>query len=67
MNEMPLKALTIKSVKTSASIGAERFELPTLWSQTKCATRLRYAPTSLLRVSITQAKCKIHLFILEKI
>ena len=26
-------------------VGAERFELPTLWSQTRCATRLRYAPT----------------------
>lgn len=25
-------------------VGAERFELPTLWSQTKCATRLRHAP-----------------------
>ena len=25
-------------------VGAERFELPTLWSQTRCATRLRYAP-----------------------
>ena len=27
-------------------VGAERFELPTLWSQTRCATRLRYAPTA---------------------
>ena len=27
-------------------VGAERFELPTLWSQTRCATRLRYAPYS---------------------
>jgi hypothetical protein len=26
-------------------VGAERFELPTLWSQTRYATRLRYAPT----------------------
>src|SRR5690242_7501386 len=26
-------------------IGAEGFEPPTLWSQTRCATRLRYAPT----------------------
>lgn len=26
-------------------VGAERFELPTPWSQTRCATRLRYAPT----------------------
>ena len=25
-------------------VGAARFELATLWSQTRCATRLRYAP-----------------------
>jgi hypothetical protein len=29
-------------------VGAEGFEPPTLWSQTRCATRLRYAPTSLV-------------------
>ena len=29
-------------------VGAERFELPTLWSQTRCATRLRYAPKRLI-------------------
>jgi hypothetical protein len=28
-------------------VGAAGFELATLWSQTRCATRLRYAPTSL--------------------
>ena len=28
-------------------VGAERFELPTLCSQSRCATRLRYAPTFL--------------------
>ena len=27
-------------------VGAERFELPTLCSQNRCATRLRYAPTT---------------------
>jgi hypothetical protein len=26
-------------------VGAAGFELATLWSQTRCATRLRYAPT----------------------
>ena len=26
-------------------VGVERFELPTPWTQTKCATRLRYTPT----------------------
>lgn len=25
-------------------VGAEGFEPPTLWSQTRCATKLRYAP-----------------------
>jgi hypothetical protein len=29
-------------------VGAEGFEPPTLWSQTRCATRLRYAPTKLV-------------------
>ena len=29
-------------------VGAERFELPTLCSQSRCATRLRYAPTPLI-------------------
>jgi hypothetical protein len=28
-------------------VGAKGFEPSTLWSQTRCATRLRYAPTSL--------------------
>src|SRR5436190_12307376 len=28
-------------------VGAEGFEPPALWSQTRCATRLRYAPTGL--------------------
>ena len=31
-------------------VGVERFELPTLWSQTRCATRLRYTPNNLERV-----------------
>ena len=29
-------------------VGVERFELPTLASQTRCATRLRYTPTAVL-------------------
>ena len=32
-------------------VGAERFELPTPWSQTRCATGLRYAPTNKLESS----------------
>ena len=27
-------------------VGVERFELPTPWSQTRCATRLRYTPNN---------------------
>jgi hypothetical protein len=27
-------------------VGARGFEPPTPWSRTKCATRLRYAPTN---------------------
>src|SRR6187431_1569170 len=30
---------------TGKLVGAIGFEPPTLWSQTRCATRLRYAPT----------------------
>ncbi len=29
-------------------VGAGGFEPPTLWSQTRCATRLRYAPNGLV-------------------
>ena len=29
-------------------VGAKGFEPSTLWSQTRCATRLRYSPTPLL-------------------
>ena len=32
-------------------VGAEGFEPPTLWSQTRCATRLRYAPKFLILCS----------------
>ncbi len=33
-----------KNVTIVKMVGVERFELPTLWSQTRCATRLRYTP-----------------------
>jgi hypothetical protein len=36
-------------------VGAERFELPTLCSQSRCATRLRYAPTLLAAGHYTNA------------
>ena len=31
-------------------VGVERFELPTSWSQTRRATRLRYTPSHNLKV-----------------
>ena len=34
-----------EGIKVFEVVGVERFELPTLWSQTRCATRLRYTPT----------------------
>src|SRR5690554_5306441 len=36
-------------------VGVERFELPTPWSQTRCATRLRYTPTSNLLAELFSA------------
>jgi hypothetical protein len=32
-------------------VGEEGFEPPTLWSQTRCATKLRYSPTIVLGLS----------------
>jgi len=37
-------------------VGARGFEPPTLWSQTRCATRLRYAPES--RCNEMEGGCK---------
>ncbi len=31
-------------------VGEEGFEPPTLWSQTRCATKLRYSPTSFVSI-----------------
>ena len=39
-------------------VGAEGFEPPTLCSQSRCATRLRYAPTLPLIVSRTVSQPK---------
>ncbi len=36
-------------------VGAEGFEPPTLCSQSRCATRLRYAPTASLDCSAKEA------------
>ncbi len=37
-------------------VGAARFELATLWSQTRCATRLRYAPTRVRQRPVKAAR-----------
>ena len=37
-----------RSEEKKEMVGAKGFEPSTLWSQTRCATRLRYAPTQLL-------------------
>ena len=36
-------------------VGAVGFELTTTWSQTRCATRLRYAPTKSVFYSVVGA------------
>lgn len=40
------KALAISSQGLESLVGAAGFELATLCSQSRCATRLRYAPTN---------------------
>ena len=37
----------LKAVSIDKVVGAEGFEPPTLCSQSRCATRLRYAPISI--------------------
>jgi hypothetical protein len=40
-------------------VGAEGFEPPTLCSQSRCATRLRYAPTRLFQVLLDCSASRI--------
>ena len=37
--------LTGSVLLKNGMVGVEGFEPPALWSQTRCATRLRYTPT----------------------
>ena len=37
--------LTGRDLLENGMVGVEGFEPPALWSQTRCATRLRYTPT----------------------
>src|SRR5689334_5392330 len=41
---MRASMLFFRPSNSAGVVGAERFELPTLCSQSRCATRLRYAP-----------------------
>ena len=43
-HENRLKGRFLEAFSCLTVVGVERFELPTLWSQTRCATRLRYTP-----------------------
>ena len=49
-------------------VGAEGFEPPTLCSQSRCATRLRYAPTPkpFLQIHAPVSSCEVPLFLTEK-
>ena len=42
---LPLHHTRVLHMLVCYLVGAEGFEPPTLWSQTRCATRLRYAPS----------------------
>ena len=73
---LPLKKLALLFPAADASVqrnwneklvGAEGFEPPTLCSQSRCATRLRYAPTSLsivtlilLVLDLVRYRCRSH-------
>ena len=35
-------------------VGVEGFEPPALWSQTRCATRLRYTPTAVFLTALSR-------------
>src|SRR4051794_4278036 len=45
-------------------VGAIGFEPTTLWSQTRCATRLRYAPTGL---DSNAPSSELHVFVFDRI
>ncbi len=40
-------------------VGEEGFEPPTLWSQTRCATKLRYSPTMFYLNSSLRKEAKL--------
>jgi hypothetical protein len=49
-------------IERKTMVGAIGFEPTTLWSQTRCATRLRYTPTSLYSTgSVTAFPVQCHL------
>ena len=44
--QLSYRRATLSKTVEDVMVGARGFEPPALWSQTRCATRLRYAPTS---------------------
>ena len=48
-------------------VGEEGFEPPTLWSQTRCATKLRYSPRTgrILRILFGYASHLINFFLIS--
>ena len=44
-------------------VGEEGFEPPTLWSQTRCATKLRYSPTNFVSILGVLLESKLETFI----
>src|SRR6185369_5211628 len=51
------KRVTAYAVTLEFLVGARRFELPTPCSRSRCATRLRYAPTELLDIALKHLTC----------
>src|SRR5450432_3666273 len=60
-----LKGATTRFKSTRSLVGAGRFERPTPCAQGRCATRLRYAPTSTGSFILNYFFGNIHSFILE--
>ena len=43
-------------------VGAEGFEPPTPWSQTRCATKLRYAPSDVTKCIVANIRMLVKTF-----
>ena len=64
MSQMRIVGVMVKLKKIVENykklVGETGFEPATLWSQTRCATKLRYSPTSKqgIILHISKAQCK---------